>query len=191
MARLETAERERKKGAPIPPPSMLGIVSTKTQKVVDAIKKPFLSFAKEFGSLVQTREELSPKFMRAFGLWASETNGTFVTFVRTLDPSIPENREGYRGHRTYQAAEYLRRLQARGPRIRKERPEDAAVSPIGMLARTVASVLPMVDATAFWQAFIAEARWTPRQVTRFQSLVATAKPITAASRLLAAGARIH
>ena len=78
----------------------------------------------DFTAMAVSREELAPKFMKAFGLWQAETGSTFVEFVRFLVPEIGNTRAEYRNHRAYQAADYLRRLvgnAARKPTTQAER----------------------------------------------------------------------
>lgn len=87
-------------------------LSSKVLRAIEEIKKPFTSFTKDFAAIAMRREELAPKFMKAFGLWQAETGGNFVTFIRHLDPSVGNTRNEYRTHRSYQAADYLRRIVA-------------------------------------------------------------------------------
>jgi hypothetical protein len=68
------------------------VLSAKVRKVVEDVRKPFMSFTTSFGALAVTRAELAPLFMRAFGVWQTETGAGFVDFVRELDPAIGPGR---------------------------------------------------------------------------------------------------
>jgi hypothetical protein len=157
-------------------------LSSKVSKAIDAIKKPFTSFVKDFAALSTTREELAPKFMKAFGLFQAETGGTFVMFVRYLDPSIGAARNEYRSHRTYQAADYLRRIvgNARNrPQSVAER-QAAPAPPTDVLARILASlvsILPEGQKEKVYDALKQEARWTDRQVERMHNQVEHVDPL--------------
>lgn len=151
-------------------------ISAKTQKMIDGIKRPFVAFVSDYKSLLSSRAELAPRFMKAYGAWQSESGGTFVAFVRVLDPSIPVERNAYRAHVSYQAADYLRRLVARQQAEKEGRkvvnPAEVPATPLEALARLVSSVLPLVpNADILWKAFVEELHWTDNQVKRVQSLV--------------------
>src|SRR5688572_24145650 len=85
-------------------------LSKKAKTAIANIKKPFTAFAQAHASFTMSRAELAPKFMHAYTTWQGETHGTFIGFVRLLNPKVPADREGYRNHAVYQAADYLRRL---------------------------------------------------------------------------------
>jgi hypothetical protein len=163
----------------VAPPAL----STKLTRQIDAIRGPFASFTRDFSALVERREELAPKFMKAFGAFQAETTLTFVSFVRHLDPSVPEGRNDYRNHRAYQAADYLRRLVARRTqKANAEGGEQAQASrptpPMDVLARFMAALIPAVaDASKIWQALETELNWTDRQVSRLKSLTEMAHPL--------------
>lgn len=157
-------------------------LSAKVTKAVDAIKKPFVSFVKDFTSLAMRREELAPQFMKAFGMWQAETGSTFVEFVRFLVPEIPATRAEYRNHRAYQAADYLRRLTgnaARRPMTQSER-QAAPAPPTDALARILASfmqVIPDNQKGHLWEALESQLHWTPRQVQRIQTQTEHVDPL--------------
>lgn len=131
-----------------------------TRKLVDALRSDFGAYVENFKVMAADRSELSPRFMAAFDAWAKDTGGTFVAFVRSLDASVPEDRDGYKAHPTYQAADFLRRKNAdanRPPLPVGKRP----VSVYDALAIIVATVLPAVDHNgAIWNAFVREVKWT-------------------------------
>jgi hypothetical protein len=143
-------------------------LSVKVRHLVDGIRDDFTMFTEGFASLTATRELLAPKFMKAFSSWQGETEGTFAGFVRELDPSVPEGRDGYRAHASYQAADYLRRLMAQAER-EPVAAEDRPVSTYTALAHLVATVLPSIDPTGvIWGAFVREMRWTDAQAERLK-----------------------
>jgi hypothetical protein len=157
-------------------------LSAKVSKAIDAIKKPFASYVKDFTSLAARREELAPQFMKAFGMWQAETAGTFVDFVRHLVPEIPATRAEYRSHRAYQAADYLRRLVGnaqRRPRTMAER-QEAPAPPTDALSRILASFMPLLpdnQKAHLWEALESQLHWTPRQIQRVQTQVEHVDPL--------------
>lgn len=171
---------------PKKPVAVTAGLSEKVQTAIDSVQSQFVNFVQDFTSLNESREDLAPKFMKAFGAWQSETGGSFVAFVRLLVPDVPEDREGYRAHRAYQAADYLRRLTAAGSR-KQETPVDRAariasrpVSPQRAMARMVAAVLPLLAPETLdklWQAMQAELRWSEQQVANLQQTTSEETPL--------------
>lgn len=157
-------------------------LTAKVRKAVDAIKKPFTTYVKDFAALAASRETLAPMFMKACGLWQAETAGTFVDFVRFLVPEIPATRAEYRSHRAFQAADYLRRLQgnaARRPRTTAER-ATAPAPPTDAISRLLAALVPIIPDSQqanLWNALKTELHWTDRQVQRIQTQVEHVDPL--------------
>lgn len=60
--------------------------------------------------------ELAARLMTAFNEYHRLTHGSFVDFVKLLDPSLPYEPQQYRKHRTFQACDYLRRVHAKHSR---------------------------------------------------------------------------
>lgn len=171
------------------PTSEANELTARVKKQVDAVKKPFLQFSKNFAALAESREELAPKFMKAFGSWQAVTGGTFVDFVRYLVPEVGATRQEYRSHRAYQAAEYLRRLVATQQQRQRNVGQDteargaAAVTPIDAVARLIKAMMPLVmedQHQRFWEAMYTQLHWTDRQVHRVQNLVAEVNPLVVA-----------
>ena len=157
-------------------------LSAKVTKAVDLIKRPFIQFVKDFQALAQSREELAPKFMKAFGMWQAETAGTFVDFVRLLAPDVGKTRNEYRNHRAYQSADYLRRLVGNARRQPLTQAERAAApaSPTDSLARVMASLLTIIPEDQHervWKAMTDSLHYTDRQVTRLQTQVEHVDPL--------------
>lgn len=154
------------------------VLSASLAKIVDAIRKPFMAFAQQHGAMLQRRAELAPQFMAAFGDWQKETGrGAFVEFCRVIDPSIPVERDGYRAHASYQAADYLRRLVGRtdqgNGRATPVRSSSMA------LARLLATILPLVrekEHDAVWAAVEAEFGFRRGQVVTLQRMTAATQP---------------
>lgn len=153
-------------------------VSAKTKKLVDGIRQPFAAFTTEFTALSKSRAALAPKFMRAYHAWSAETGGTFVDFVRELDPEVPEERDAYRAHASYQAADYLRRLQANGQREPVEGGGPKAESPMAVIGMLLASMAPVVDnMDEVYSIFQTKLHWSPQRVKRLQTLAADSPPL--------------
>lgn len=159
-------------------------LSAKVKRAVEGIRQQFNAYTKAFSALAVRREELAPQFMKAANLWMAETSRSFVDFVRYLDPAIGNNRAEYRNHRTYQAADYLRRLagraEARGrPRTAAER-ANAPAPPTDAIASIVASlmtVIPEDRQQQVWEAMATRLHWTPRQINRLQTQVEHVDPL--------------
>lgn len=154
-------------------------LSAKTRKLIDAVRAPFSSFVTQYAELMSTRADLAPSFMRAFGAFAQESGQTFVDFCRLLDPSIGPTRADYRVHRSYLAADYLRRLAAQQsrPRVAPSTPATAPATPLDGMARLLAAMLPLISAdqvSRLWETVSAELHWTERQITSLQHRVENA-----------------
>lgn len=146
------------------------------RKEIDGLRKPFAGFASDFAKLSETRGELAPKFWKVFGNYTAQVGGSFVDFVRVLDPTVPSDRAAYRAHRAYQAADYLRRLVSR--RDTGGRATRPVRSNVTIMARLLATLIPLVkDQESLWQGLGAELGLRPRQLTRLRNEVATVRPI--------------
>ena len=158
-------------------------LSTRVKKAIKEIATPFRSFVKDFAAISVRREELAPKFMKAANLWMAETKGTFVDFVRHLDPEVGNTRNEYRSHRSYQAADYLRRLVANASRREATGERGAATapsSPTDVAARLLASLMEIIPEDRqiqIWNAMSEQLHWTPRQVQRMQTQVKHVDPL--------------
>jgi hypothetical protein len=165
-------------------------LSAKTKTAVDKIRKPFATFVKDFASLAEKREELAPRFMKAFELWRADTKGTFVDFTRFLDPSVPAGRNDYRANRSYQAADYLRRLAsvaARGDRANQRRTAEeratAPVTPMVGMARVLSSLMSLIpedQRAKVTEALHEQLHWNDRQVLRLEQLMQENIPLVEA-----------
>ena len=162
-------------------------ISARLRNLVNQIRRPFLAFSEGLEALTTSRAQFAPQFMRAYGTYMNEVGGSFVGFVRLLDPSVPEDRESYRNHRSYQAASYLRRLvnqaEAAAERTRRrEAGEEAAPTPLMlMLARTIRTLIDLTgDDEVVW-VVAAEVGIRPRSLERLQNLTEEAEPIPAAT----------
>ena len=149
-------------------------LSAKTTKLIDGIREPFMSFAGDFAALAATRAQLAPKFMKAFGAYQAESGGSFVSFVRFVDPTVPADREGYRTNNVYQAADYLRRLTAEKAVKDPNAPE--VTSPVEVIVDLLVTILPVVDSLdAIWEAFTDRYHWTEKRVARLKKMVGEAR----------------
>ncbi len=170
----------------------LGEVSAKVRKAVEAIRRPFTAFVDDFRMITESRAELAPKFMKAFGLWQTEVGGSFIDFCRILVPDIPAQSRttadgpGYRDHAAYQAADYLRRLAAQAARAettpaeRAQRIADAPVTPTTAVARLLKAIMPLLQAqqtASLFDALRTQLHWPDRTVTRIQTETQRVEPL--------------
>lgn len=155
-------------------------LSKTTARALDDLRAPFTAFCGQFAQLSTSRGQLAPRFMRTFHVWAKETGGTFVDFIREMDGTVPADREGYRAHPSYQAGDYLRRLEAnttRGVGSGGVASTDRPVTPLNVIAMLLATMSPVVDdMAAFYSVFQARLHWTDRMVDRVKALVEEAPP---------------
>lgn len=170
-------------------------LTAKTERAIETVKQVVLSFSRQYGTLTDLtstltmkRKELAPRFMKAFHLWQAETGGDFAQFVRHLDPKMPFEREEYRHYRTYQACQYLRRLESQRERqevlvaqgLDPAAETEARASQGDAVTRLVASLLqtiPTNEQSKLWQALQHELRWTERQVERLKESAEDAEPL--------------
>jgi hypothetical protein len=169
-------------------------LSARTERVIEAIRPSILAFTRQYGSysnmgslLMQRRKEIAPKFMKAFHTWQKETNGDFTQFVRLLDPATPIERDEYRHYRTYQACQYLKRLESMRERTERALAEgrdpaefDQRATQGDAVTRLVASLLPVIPAAdhdTLWSALQHELHWTVRQISRLKETALDAEPL--------------
>lgn len=165
-------------GHPAPAAEPAPTLSPKVAHLVEDIRRPFMELSDLQGGLQRSAKTLAPRFMKAFGAWQTETGGTFIAFVMVLDPEVPADRAGYRGHSSYQSAEYLRRLMAAKtkPAEDAEDPADRPATPFETLAVVLGTLADYVDMAAVWAAFEKKLRWTPAQIRRLQQRVGESPP---------------
>jgi hypothetical protein len=166
-------------------------LTKRTQKMLDAVRTPFRQHVTAFGTVHEKAAALAPEFIRTFYAWHKETHGTFIGFVRLLDPTVPANRDaspendGYRGHKSYQAADYLRRLVTR--RDRPEDEEDEGERPAPMqdaLVRVLAafiSVIPGNQVDHLWTMLGTGLKWSERRVAKLRGALDAAEPLMGVS----------
>lgn len=151
------------------------------RKQIDTLRKPFMSYAKDFTLVQESREELAPRFMKIFGAYMQATGESFVAFVRTIDPTVPQDRDGYRAHRSYQAAEYLRRLRNQGSQQGRAKPVRSRLAVTARLLGTLASIVK--DPGEFWNGIASELTLTPRQITRLRDMAKAMQPVIDVSKI--------
>ena len=160
---------------PTPPADV--VLSKKTTALLEEVKVGFGAFSSDFNLLTSGRAELAPRFMRAFEAWQKETAGTFVAFVRILDPALPNGRNDYRNHSSYQAALYLQGLATRGDKPAVVAGK-APIAPLRALARVLATILPLIDDKGIlWATFLKQLHWSPAQVAKLQHMVDSEKAL--------------
>lgn len=163
-------------------------LSAPVRRQITAIRKQFAGFAEDFRLVTESRAELAPKFMKAFGAWQTEVGGTFVDFVRVVVPDIGPSRDDYRAHPAAAAANYLRTLAAREARTERsetpvqkaERIASAAVTPTTAVARLVKVLQGLVKpdtANLIWEAMRVQLHWPERTISRIQSETQNVQPL--------------
>jgi hypothetical protein len=155
-------------------------MSRSVKRLVDAIRQPFLSFSGDLSGLTVRRGELAPKFMKAYNAWAGETSGSFPVFCQVLDPSIGPTREEYRAHKSFQAADYLRRLVNQQNRPARDANAARPSTPMDAVARLLKTITPLIGAdeiTKLHEALKRELHWSDRQVTQLNTRVETVEPL--------------
>lgn len=152
-------------------------VSSKTAKLVDGIRKPFVGFVQAFTSIEAKRTDLCRPFMQAANAWMAETGAGFVDFVRYLQPEIGHKAAEYNAHPAYNAAKYLKRKaeqiarQERTPETEEQkaaRQANAPAPPLVALSRAIATIIDLVpegQRDKIRQALRAELRWSDKRVT--------------------------
>lgn len=154
-------------------------MSAKLTKIIAGIREPFRLYVSDFAALSVSRAKLAPTFMKAFGAFQAETGANFVSFVRTLDPTVGHTREEYRASKSFLAADYLRRLVSTATRSpgNAAAPGSTRATPLDGMARLLASLLPLISAdqvTQLWDTVGTELHWSERQVTRLRNMVTSA-----------------
>lgn len=169
--------------------SIVQAFSKKVRTAIEAIRKPFNAFAEDLKLVNESRAELAPKFMKAFGLWQAEIGGTFVDFCRVLAPDIGPSRAEYRIHPAYQAADYLRRLAQQTeragntPEQQAQRVKDAANAPVpptmvvARLIRVITGIVQPEAQAALWAAFRDQLHWPDRTVQRIRTESQNVEPL--------------
>lgn len=168
-------------------------LSGSLKREIDRIKPELMAFTRKFGGLQESRAELAPRFMQLYNKLAGDNAGfTFVEYARLFDSSIPTNSsltDGYRGHRTYQAADYLRRLTRQRPRGRAN-VRDGATDALARMIATLLQIAPSPD--PIWTAVQAEFKFGERAMTGLKRRVESTKPlITLRAQRIQVGNVIH
>jgi hypothetical protein len=164
-----------------------------TLRRIEAVRPAFKAHVTMFTHMDKKAGELAPDFMRAFRMWKAETEGSFVTFVRLFDDTVPVNRDpdpkdrqnqGYRAHSTYRAADYLRRLVPVEEGEREESDERAgplsvSVAFVRLLAAIVA-LIPGNQVEKLWEVIGTELQWSERKVSTLREEVEEVEPLVEA-----------
>lgn len=166
-------------------------LSTPLSNRVATMRKSFKAYATLTADWTETKAELAPKFMTLFTAIVNEVGVgfRFTNYVHLLDPSCPLHRDevdghpGYRQHKSYIAADYLRRLVNAAPRG-AGRAADAQAGrrdPLLKIARLLKSILAVgvKNEDLVWQAVQQELEYSAGQMTTLRSLVATTPPLLA------------
>jgi hypothetical protein len=186
----------RKRSALRAIPSPLSALSAKVRNAINGVRKSFNSFTDDFKLITASRDELAPKFMKAFNLWQAEVGGTFVDFCRVIVPDIPMKSRttpdgpGYVDHPAYQAADYLRRKAGavgrtgdgarETPTQRAQRIANQPASPSIAVARLLKTIMPLISpdqARSLFDAVRTQLNWPDRTVTRIETEAGRVEPL--------------
>lgn len=160
-------------------------VSPELKAAITFLRPKFEGFTEEYAALTIKKGELAEPFMDGAALWARETSRSFVDYVRAIDPTVPGDRDSYRQHKSYQAADYLRRSATLGVSRAGNNAGGRAARPTrtnatGRMARLLATVLKIVkteDHAAIWQAIADQLAMTPRQITGLKAATDATQPL--------------
>jgi AraC-like DNA-binding protein len=172
------------------------------RRQVQALKRPIMDAARQFGAVREKLSDLAPKVVKLFAtIQAEHERVTFVEFVRMFDPSVPTHAperngvEGYRTHKTYYTLDYMRRLaRNRAGQGRPRGQQGVRDSATDALARTLATVLQVVEnPEPVWAAIQQEFGFTERLLTRLRKRVEETKPLVklAIAKPLKVGNVVH
>lgn len=140
----------------------------------------------EFGRVLASHKaDLVEPFMSGLEQWRKETGrNSFVEYVRAIAPDVPGDRDGYRSHPTYQAADYLRRVYQRttktGTSAATSNTRSIRVNAVNRLARalkTVFSVIQPALIDQIWTGIATEYGLNDRQLTTLKARVELAQPL--------------
>jgi hypothetical protein len=168
-------------------------LSRRVMRRIEDVRAPFKTHVTMFGHMDEKAADLAPDFMKAFRAWKDETKGSFVTFVRMFDDTVPVNRDpdpkdrantGYKAHRTYRAADYLRRL------VPGEEGEEAAekegggpVSVSDAFVRLLAAIVALIPGNQvekLWEVIGTELHWSQGKVATLRTSVEEVEPLVEA-----------
>lgn len=163
-------------------------VTPDLRDTINQLRPKLMGFSDEFHAITIKKGELAAPFMDGFALWAHVTGRSFVDYVRAIDPTIPGDREGYKSHKTYMAAEYLKRSITSGAgrnqggdgQTQRERSQPTRTNAVGRMARLLSTILQIVkpeDHATLWQALADELALTPRQVSNLKAGVDATQPL--------------
>lgn len=167
-------------------------LKARTSRLIENIRAPFKTHVTMFGHMDEKAADLAPDFMKAFRAWEAETEGSFVTFVRLFDDTIPANRDpdpkdrgnqGYKNHRAYRAADYLRRL-VPGEEAEREKPDRDAPLPVSeafvRLLAAIVALIPGNQVEKLWEIIGSELHWSEGKVTTLRTQVEEVEPLVEA-----------
>src|SRR5438132_48853 len=90
------------------------VYSAKLRATMDELRPAFRDLGQGLDQVTKKRAEIAPLFVRGYRIWRRETHRPFIAFVHELDPTMPVNdRDAYRQHSSYRAAQYLLQLAER------------------------------------------------------------------------------
>lgn len=175
-------------------------LSAPLRRQVQALRRPVVDAARQFGHIRERLTDLAPKVIKLFtAIQAEHAAYTFVAFARLFDPSIPthaadrDGKIGYRNHRVYYTLAYMRRLVQLGGNRRRGQ-QGVRDSATDALARTLATILQVVaEPESVWNAIQTEFGFSERLMTRLKTRVSNTQPLfkLAATKPAKVGDVIH
>lgn len=163
-------------------------LSARTRTLIDKARDGFLGFVKTHSGFLLKREDIVGPFAKAWKAFKEETTLTLADFARQFDPSVPADRDGYRAHSTYRAAENLMALHRQLERAKQAKEAGTTASgpqratPLDAVARMLKSVLPLISADQvdrLWETVTKELGWTEQQVTNLKNRTSEAEALLA------------
>lgn len=168
-------------------------LKARTLRLIEGVRAPFKAHVTIFGHMDEKAADLAPEFMKAFRTWEAETSGSFVTFVRLFDDTVPANRDpdpkdrenqGYRNHRSYRAADYLRRL-VPGEEGEEKKPDRDAPLPVSeafvRLLAAIVALIPGNQVEKLWEILGTELHWSKTKVDGLRTQVEEVEPLMEAT----------
>jgi hypothetical protein len=160
----------------------LETLDAEDRREFNAVKRPITNLSSSFGVVREKLKEIAP---RVFGLFnrikGKHPNFSFVEFARMFAPDMPthaadrDGATGYRNHRVYYTLVYMNRSLTQRPRGRQGVRDTAVDS----LARTIATLLQVIEPKTVWTAIQKEFGYDERIMGRLQKRVEKTKPIFA------------
>jgi hypothetical protein len=158
----------------------LETLSAADRREFNAVKRPITDLSSKFGVVREKLKEIAPRVFALFNRIKSEhPNFSFVEFARLFAPDMPthaadrDGAVGYRNHRVYYTLVYMQRSLTQRPRGR----QGVRDSAVDGLARTIATLLQIIEPTTVWKSIQDEFGYDERIMGRLQKRVEKTRPL--------------